>query len=231
LPEWLPEPVPIGRVGGNKRVNAEEQAVSIQTGPILIVEDIVQVRELLEMQLQLKGYRVEGASDGQEALALIEAERPAVIVSDILMPRMDGFALAHALRKDPQTAAIPIVFLSATYVSAEDERFALNLGALRFLPKPVDADQLFLAVADSLTGQARPTPAMSERDFYVGYRQRLEIKLRQKAQQIGRNQQQMQNLPPEQRETYRRLVAEAQSQYDAIQAELTTLTAMLQDTP
>jgi CheY-like chemotaxis protein len=205
--------------------------VSIQTGHILIVEDIDQVRELLEMQLQLKGYRVQGASDGQEALALIEAERPAVIVSDILMPRMDGFALAHALRKDPQTATIPIVFLSATYVSAEDERFALNLGALRFLPKPVDADQLFLAVADSLTGQARPTPVMNERDFYAGYRQRLEGKLKQKAQQIGRNQQQMQNLPPEQRETYRRLVAEAQSQYDAIQAELTTLITMLQDMP
>jgi CheY-like chemotaxis protein len=207
--------------------------VSIQTGPILIVEDIAQVRELLEMQLMLKGYRVVGASDGQEALTLIEAEQPAVIVSDILMPRMDGFALAHALRKDPQTAPIPIIFLSATYVSAEDERFALNLGALRFLPKPVDADQLFLAVADALTGQSKPKAAltMSEREFYAGYRQRLEGKLRQKAQQIGRNQQQMQNLPPEQRETYRRLVAEAQSQYDAIQAELTTLTTMLQDTP
>ena len=207
--------------------------MSIQTGPILIVEDIAQVRELLEMQLQLKGYRVVGASDGQEALALVATEQPAVIVSDILMPRMDGFALAHALRTNPETAPIPIIFLSATYVSAEDERFALNLGALRFLPKPVDADQLFLAVADALTGQTkpRPAPAITERDFYAGYRQRLEGKLRQKAQQIGRNQQSMQNLPPEQRETYRRLVAEAQSQYDAIQAELTTLTTMLQDTP
>jgi len=206
--------------------------VAIQTGSILVVEDITQVRELLEMQLQLKGYRVAGASDGQEALEAIAAEKPALVVSDILMPRMDGFALAHALRKDPQMAHIPIIFLSATYVSAEDERFALNLGALRFLPKPVDADQLFLAVADALTGQTQPTalPSLSEREFYAGYRQRLESKLRQKAQQIGRNQQQMQNLPPEQRETYRRLVAEAQSQYDSIQAELTTLTQTLQDT-
>ena len=203
--------------------------MAIQSGPILIVEDIAQVRELLEMQLQLKGYDVIGASDGQEALALIETEKPALIVSDILMPRMDGFAMAHALRKDPQTAGIPIIFLSATYVSAEDERFAMNLGALRFLPKPVDADQLARAVAESLGGEPPPVPALNERDFYAGYRQRLESKLRQKAQQIGRNQQQMQSLPPEQRETYRRLVAEAQSQYDAIQAELTDLTAMLQD--
>ncbi len=207
--------------------------MTIQTGPILIVEDIAQVRELLEMQLQLKGYRVVGASDGQEALELMAHEKPAIVISDILMPRMDGFALAHAMRKSPQTVQIPIIFLSATYVSAEDERFALNLGALRFLPKPVDADQLFLAVADALTGQTKPVAvtAMSERDFYVGYRQRLEAKLRQKAQQIGRNQQQMQNLPPEQRETYRRLVAEAQSQYDAIQAELTILTHVLQEMP
>ena len=203
--------------------------MAIQSGPILIVEDIAQVRELLEMQLQLKGYDVIGASDGQEALALIETEKPALIVSDILMPRMDGFAMAHALRKDPQTAGIPIIFLSATYVSAEDERFAMNLGALRFLPKPVDADQLARVVAESLGGEPPPAPALNERDFYAGYRQRLESKLRQKAQQIGRNQQQMQSLPPEQRETYRRLVAEAQSQYDAIQAELTDLTAMLQD--
>ena len=134
-----------------------------------------------------------------------------------------------ALRKDPLTASIPIIFLSATYVSAEDERFAMNLGALRFLPKPVDADQLARAVSESLGGEPPPAPALNERDFYAGYRQRLESKLRQKAQQIGRNQQQMQSLPPEQRETYRRLVAEAQSQYDAIQAELTDLTAMLQD--
>ncbi len=205
--------------------------MTIQTGHILVVEDIAQVRELLEMQLQLKGYRVVGAGDGQEALELIAQERPAVVVSDILMPRMDGFALAHMLRQSPPTASIPIIFLSATYVSAEDERFALNLGALRFLPKPVDADQLFLAVADALTGQTRPAtlPSMSEREFYVGYRQRLETKLRQKALQIGRNQQQMQNLPAEQRETYRRLVAEAQSQYDAIQAELTMLTKVLQE--
>ena len=205
--------------------------MSIQTGHILIVEDIAQVRELLEMQLQLKGYTVVGAADGQEALDVIAREKPAVVVSDILMPRMDGFALAHALRKDPQLAHIPIIFLSATYVSAEDERFALNLGALRFLPKPVDADQLSLAVADALTGQTRPSalPTMTEHDFYLGYRQRLENKLHQKAQQIGRNQQQMQNLPPEQRDTYRRLVAEAQAQYDSIQAELTTLTNMLQE--
>lgn len=202
--------------------------MNIQTGPILVVEDIASVRELLEVQLRMRGYTVMSASDGKAALDMIAKEKPAVIVSDILMPRMDGFALAHALRSKPQTAFIPIIFLSATYVSAEDERFALNLGALRFLPKPVEADDLFVAVSDALTGQMQ-TPAMTERDFYAGYRQRLDTKLHQKAQQIARNRQQMDNLPADQRETYRKLITEEQEQYDEIQRELTVLSKLLNE--
>ncbi len=205
--------------------------MSISTGPILIVEDIASVRELIQVQLKLRGYNVIGARDGQEALELVTKEKPAVVITDILMPRVDGFALAHKLRSNPQTAGIPIIFLSATYVSAEDERFALGLGAMRFLPKPVEADELFIAVADALTGQSKTAPAnaMSERQFYTGYRQRLENKLQQKAQQVTRNKQQLESVPADQRETYRRLVAEAQEQYNEIQRELTVLVKVLQE--
>jgi CheY-like chemotaxis protein len=202
--------------------------MSISTGPILVVEDIAAVRELIEVQLRLRGYDVIVARDGQEALAMVHMARPSVIVTDILMPRLDGFALAHQLRADPQTSPIPIIFLSATYVSAEDERFALHLGAMRFLPKPVDADELFIAVADALTGQARLITTISERDFYSGYRQRLEAKLRQKSSQIARSQQQLDAALPDQRETYRRLLAEAQEQFDEIQRELGVLVTVLQ---
>src|SRR3990167_6358163 len=203
--------------------------MSISTGPILIVEDIASVRELIEIQLKLRGYNVVSARDGQEALDFIAKERPAVVLTDILMPRVDGFALAHRLRTNPQTSAIPIIFLSATYVPAEDERFALGLGAMRFLPKPVNTDELLIAVADALTGQAHSGPPMSERDFYTGHRQRLESKLRQKAQQITRNKEQLGTLPEEQRETYRRLIAEAQQHYDEIQRELAVLVKVLQE--
>ncbi len=200
----------------------------ISTGPILVVEDITPVRELIEVQLRLRGYQVLTARDGQEALELIAGFKPAVVVTDILMPRVDGFALAHRLRCDPQTTRIPIVFLSATYVSAEDERFALHLGAMRFLPKPINTDELFIAVADALTGQSSAaTPPMSDHEFYLGYRQRLEHKLRQKAQQIARNQQQLESVPPDQRDTYQRLLAESQEQYDEIQRELNVLSRVL----
>jgi CheY-like chemotaxis protein len=202
--------------------------LSINTGPILVVEDIAAVRELIQVQLTVRGYQVVTARDGQEALALVAESRPAVIVTDILMPRVDGFALAHRLRSSPLTTTIPIIFLSATYVSAEDERFALNLGAMRFLPKPIDADELFIAVADALTGQSASAVApMTEREFYTGYRQRLENKLRQKAAQLGRSQQQSAAVAPDQRETYGRLLDESQEQYDELQRELSVLNQVL----
>jgi CheY-like chemotaxis protein len=203
--------------------------VTINIGPILVVEDIASVRELIEVQLKMRGYRVRTARDGQHALEVIAAERPAVIVTDILMPRIDGFALAHRLHADPLLAAVPIIFLSATYVSADDENFALDLGAMRFLPKPVDSDELFVAVADALTGQRPKTTRLSEREFYQGYRERLQAKLRQKSAQVARNRQQLENLPAEQQDTYRRLLAEAQGQYDEIEHELAVLTSLLKD--
>lgn len=205
--------------------------MGINTGPILVVEDIAAVRELIQVQLAVRGYQVLTARDGHEALEVVAETRPAVVVTDILMPRVDGFALAHRLRSDPKTTSIPIIFLSATYVSLEDERFALNLGAMRFLPKPIDADELFLAVADALTGQWSRGAPLSEREFYTGYRLRLENKLRQKAGQLSRNRQQAWAVAPEQRETYARLMAESQEQYDELQRELAVLNQVLQDLP
>jgi CheY-like chemotaxis protein len=203
--------------------------VTVRTGPILVVEDIAHVRDLIAVQLRLRGYTVVTARDGQEALELIAQDKPAIVISDILMPRVDGFALAHKIRSDPQTAGIPLLLLSATYVSAEDERLALGVGAIRFLPKPVEGDDLLVAVADALTGQTPSGPPMSEREFYINYRQRLKTKLQQKAQQIARTQQQLDSAAEPQRETYRHLLAEAQEQYDEIQRELSVLVNVLQD--
>jgi CheY-like chemotaxis protein len=203
--------------------------VTVRTGPILVVEDIAHVRDLIAVQLRLRGYTVVTARDGQEALELIAQDKPAIVISDILMPRVDGFALAHKIRSDPQTAGIPLLLLSATYVSAEDERLALGVGAIRFLPKPVEGDDLLVAVADALTGQTPSGPPMSEREFYINYRQRLKTKLQQKTQQIARTQQQLDSAAEPQRETYRHLLAEAQEQYDEIQRELSVLVNVLQD--
>ncbi len=142
--------------------------MNIPYGPILVVEDVPNVLELLEVTLRFKGYPVATARNGQEALDAIVRERPALIITDILMPKMDGYALAHNVRKDPRTRQIPIVFLSATYVTPEDKKFALSLGAVRFLEKPVDTEDFLLTIAEILTMGSQtnqPAPMSEDRVF------------------------------------------------------------------
>ncbi len=204
--------------------------MALNTGPIMVVEDISSVRELVEIQLKLREYEVVTARDGGEALKLIAETRPAVIVADILMPRVDGFRLVHQLRSDPQTATIPIIFLSATYVSADDERFGLDLGAIRFLSKPAEPDDLIVAVSDAITGQPLSRPPMSDSEFYAGYRARLETKLKQKTAQITRNQQQLNGVSAANQATYQKLIEDAQAQRDEIERELTALIKVMDET-
>src|SRR5512135_227841 len=98
--------------------------MNIPYGPILVVEDVPNVLELLEVTLRFRGYPVVTARNGQEALEKTVKEPPALVITDILMPKMDGYALAHRLRSDPRTRHIPLIFLSATYVTPEDKKFA-----------------------------------------------------------------------------------------------------------
>src|SRR5512141_1231836 len=119
---------------------------------LMVVEDVPGIRELLELTLRFKSYDVIAAQNGQEALDLVQDNHPALIITDILMPRMDGFSLIYHLRKDQKTRDIPVVFLSATYVSPEDKDFATTLGATRFIEKPIDMES-FLQTIDSLLKQ------------------------------------------------------------------------------
>jgi len=202
--------------------------VAIPSGPLLVVEDMPNIQELLVVTLRFKGYPVMAASNGQEALALIEKERPALIITDILMPKMDGYALVQTLRKNPLTRPIPVIFLSATYVTPEDKAFALSLGAVRFLEKPVDTEEFLLTVAEVLT-QSRPfsSEPLGDREFYTGYHQRLEAKLNHKNQQIARTERLLPTLPPEQRPSFESLLAEERLQRQEIQTELDELFLLL----
>jgi CheY-like chemotaxis protein len=205
--------------------------MNIPYGPILVVEDVPNVLELLEVTLRFKGYPVVTARNGQEALETIARERPALIITDILMPKMDGYALAHNVRKDPRTRQIPIIFLSATYVTPEDKRFALSLGAVRFLEKPVDTEDFLLTIAEILTMGAQvnaPAP-LNEAEFFDGYRERLEQKLRHKITQISRTERLLLTLPEEQRPAFDSLLKQAVSDRDEIQRELDQLYKILNE--
>lgn len=205
--------------------------MNIPYGPILVVEDVPNVLELLEATLRFKGYPVVTARNGQEALASIARERPAIIITDILMPKMDGYSLAHAVHKDPRTRQIPIIFLSATYVTPEDRKFAMSLGAVRFLEKPVDTEDFLLTIGEILTQDTpTPTPAeMSESDFFEGYRERLEQKMHHKNTQISRTERLLLTLPEEQRPAFAALLKQAIADRDEIQAEVEQLYKILNE--
>jgi CheY-like chemotaxis protein len=171
---------------------------------ILVVDDIPNILELIDTTLKFKGgYRVVTAHNGEEALEVIQRERPALVVTDILMPRMDGFNLVHRLRLNPETRDIPVVFLSATYIAPEDKTFAVLVGATRFLEKPIDIDQLMRTISELLAQvePAAPEP-LKELEFYEGYRKRLKIKLDQKIKQIVRIERLLPTISEEEKKTF-----------------------------
>lgn len=203
--------------------------MSIPYGPILVVEDVPHILQLIEVTLRFKGYPVVTATNGQEALERVAWEQPALVITDILMPKLDGFALVHKLRSNPKTSRIPIIFLSATYVTPEDKNFALSLGAVRFLEKPVDTEEFLLTVAEVLTiGPSTLPRPLGEEEFYKGYRERLEYKLRHKLNQIQRTERLLETLPEEQKPAFVTLLEEARGHRDEIQTELDELYRMLQ---
>jgi CheY-like chemotaxis protein len=203
--------------------------MSIPYGPILVVEDIPNILDLLTVTLQFKGYPVVTATNGQEALAAIQQERPALIITDILMPKMDGYTLMQTLRTDLKTSQIPIIVLSATYVSPEDKSFALKLGAVRFMEKPIDTGDFLLTVAEVLLmGTGAMPPPISQREFYIGYRDRLEEKLSHKNAQIARTKCILETLPADQKAAFQVLLAETQQHRDAIQMELDNLFKLME---
>ena len=129
---------------------------------VLIVENREADRKLLKMRLEANGYRVTTAGDDVEALAVARRDPPDAIISDGLMPKMDGFALCRAWMQDAELKTIPFIFYSATYARAEDEHFDMSLGAVRYLIKPMEEDAFLRELRTVLQqwvgrGPSRPT--------------------------------------------------------------------------
>lgn len=116
---------------------------------VLVVDDDADKRTLLSVALSMEGYNVRTAANGREALAAVESFPPDLIVTDIMMPEMDGYELARAIRRNPQTKFIPLILQTAGRHDADDLRLGAEVGALGFVTDPTDLD-LLLARARTL---------------------------------------------------------------------------------
>ena len=118
---------------------------------ILVIEDDLDQRKLLERVLTGAGYRVLTAADGEAGIAAVAAVRPALVLLDVMMPKMNGYQTCRALRQNPETAKLPIVMLTSKDQPA-DQFWAEEVGADVFLHKPVDIPLLLDTIAERIGG-------------------------------------------------------------------------------
>jgi signal transduction histidine kinase len=126
---------------------------------VLIVDDVDTNRKLLRVNLEAEGIQTYDAADGVEALAKLAAEPADVIISDILMPRMDGYRLCQEVRKSSDLESTPFIFYTSTYTSTGDEKLALDCGADRYIKKPAPLAVIIDAINELVNPHSpRPRP-------------------------------------------------------------------------
>lgn len=110
---------------------------------VLVVDDEEQVLRLVAALLQARDHDVTTAANGEEALIQVESDRPDAIFLDIMMPGVDGATVAQRLREAPETADIPIIFLTGLVDAEEMRKRGPKIGGQFFLAKPFDAERLY----------------------------------------------------------------------------------------
>ena len=157
---------------------------------ILSVDDNAENLYLLESMLRGFGYGVVSARNGVEAVEKLSRERFDLIVSDILMPQMDGFELCHRVKQTEAFRNVPFIFYTATYTEKKDRELGLSLGASRFIIKPVEPKNFLEIIWEVMkefeSGKLKPAqPATEDREKLLqDYNQRLVRKLDRKVEQL-----------------------------------------------
>lgn len=109
---------------------------------ILVVDDEPDIVKLVVKILEARGHRVSTGNNGEDAMTLVARDRPDVLVLDLNLPKIDGFEVCRRLKTDPATRAIPVVMLTAAYVSVDDATRGMGLGADEYVVKPFLKDVL-----------------------------------------------------------------------------------------
>ncbi|NPV40376.1 MAG: response regulator [Anaerolineae bacterium] len=177
---------------------------------ILIVDDNEQNLYLLQVLLEGNGYRSLQAKSGNEALEIAIANPPDLVISDILMPGMDGFALCRQWKSNEILKSIPFIFYTATYTDLKDEEFSLSLGAARFIRKPAEPSRFIEIIRDVLEEYQRGVLVKSvdnlngEEVFLKKYNEALIRKMEDKLLELEKTNQKLSEMVQTSKElTYR----------------------------
>ena len=136
--------------------HAEPLAPPERTHRVLVVDDDPVQLKLVRLQLTQAGLVIAMASNGMQALEMMHAEAPELVITDVLMPQMDGFELCLEMRKDPTLKHIPVIMISANYLESADHQLAARVGASAFVHREQGTGVLLRAVFDALARPAAP---------------------------------------------------------------------------
>jgi signal transduction histidine kinase len=154
---------------------------------VLIVDDIETNRKLLRLNLQAEGIETREAADGVDALAALETAETDAVISDILMPRMDGYRLCREIRGRAALRNLPFIFYTSTYTSPGDEQLAIACGADRYIRKPAPIQEIVQAVRELIDpSRQRPMPVTPASESHVmrEYNEALVRKLEERNEKL-----------------------------------------------
>jgi DNA-binding response OmpR family regulator len=184
---------------------------------ILIADDNTDNLYYLEVMLKAAGHEVASAHNGREALDHLSGSRFDLIISDILMPEMDGFQLCRECRKREDLDAIPFIFYTATYTDEKDKKLGLSIGADEYLIKPMEPNEL-LSVIDRVCAEAagkREGFLADEEDYLTEHNKRLIAKLEKKMAQLEESKQELERQMVERRQA-EELIRESEERFRTI---------------
>jgi CheY-like chemotaxis protein len=166
---------------------AHDMPVVRATGPermLVVADDDPVQRKMVALRLQRAGYKVTTAADGQQALERARETRPYAIVSDVLMPKLDGFGLCMAVRNDPALAQTPVVLISNSYLDAEDKTLARRVGADEMLVRTPELRDVIELLGKDLGRGPRRKPARMTLDPALE-RERIQRMMNQLERQVA----------------------------------------------
>jgi CheY-like chemotaxis protein/GAF domain-containing protein len=151
---------------------------------VLVVDDNAANRELVATLLKHRGHEPLEAADGADALDLVRAERPALVISDVLMPTMDGYEFVRSLRADPALAATEVVFYTAHYRERDARNLARACGVSRVLVKPCDPEDILAAIDEGLADARTAVPPPLAQEFDREHLRLMADKLAEKVAEL-----------------------------------------------